>query len=88
MFGELSRYVLNVNENSYLFSNNTYFRYCVAEMYRNNSDPSLGKVPVAVVCFEEISKTNDIETSGILTLISVFFLVATIAVYTYLPQLR
>ncbi|XP_026735178.1 probable G-protein coupled receptor Mth-like 3 [Trichoplusia ni] len=63
-------------------------QYCVAEMYRNNSDPSLGMVPVAVVCFEEISKTNDIETSGILTLISVFFLVATIAVYTYLPQLR
>lgn len=63
-------------------------RYCIAEMYRNKSNISLGNVQVAVVCFEEISRTSDIETSGILSLISVFFLAATIAVYTFLPQLR
>ncbi|KAF9411349.1 hypothetical protein HW555_009849 [Spodoptera exigua] len=63
-------------------------QYCVADMYKNNSEHSLGTVKVAIVCFEKISKTSDIETSGILTLISVFFLVATNAVYTFLPQLR
>ncbi|XP_075982999.1 putative G-protein coupled receptor Mth-like 3 [Anticarsia gemmatalis] len=64
--------------------------YCLGDMYRNNSDPSQGTVPVAIVCFEEGSRSssNDIETSGILTLISVFFLVATTAFYAYLPQLR
>ncbi|KAJ8713999.1 hypothetical protein PYW08_007619 [Mythimna loreyi] len=64
-------------------------QYCLARMYRNNSNQSLGTIPVAIVCFEEISKApSDIETSGILTLVSVFFLILTIAVYTYLPQLR
>ncbi|CAB3249078.1 unnamed protein product [Arctia plantaginis] len=62
--------------------------YCLGNMYNNASDPSQGTVAVAVVCFEQITKTNDIETSGILTLISVFFLVATTGLYAYLPQLR
>lgn len=57
-------------------------------MFNNASDPSQGTVDVAVVCFEQITKTNDIETSGILTLMSVFFLVATTGFYAYLPQLR
>ncbi|XP_047512978.1 G-protein coupled receptor Mth-like [Pieris napi] len=63
-------------------------RYCLSQMYRNQSLPLLGTIPVAVMCYEEIKPSNDIETSGILTLVSVVFLLATSAVYIYLPQLR
>lgn len=56
-------------------------------MYKNSSEPDLGTIPVAVVCFEEI-KNYDIETGGVLTLISVVFLLATFAIYMYLPQMR
>ncbi|CAH0400474.1 unnamed protein product [Chilo suppressalis] len=64
-------------------------QYCVGQMYINNSDKSMGLTNVALVCFEKDKiYTNDLETSGILTLISVVFLLATIAVYTYLPQMR
>ena len=62
--------------------------YCIGKMIRNNTIYKDGLVPVAVVCFDKVPKTNDIETSGILTLVSVVFLIATCAVYTYLPQLR
>lgn len=58
-------------------------------MYKNASDRTLGTIPVAVVCFEEIkSSGNDIETGGVLTLVSVLFLLTTFAVYMYLPQMR
>lgn len=63
-------------------------QYCLGFMYRNISDTAFGLVKVAVVCFEEVPKSDYIETSGILTIISVFFLVATTAFYAYLPQLR
>ncbi|CAK1553907.1 unnamed protein product [Leptosia nina] len=63
--------------------------YCLSEMYKNQSQPQLGTTKVAVVCYEEIkATTNDIETGGILTLVSVVLLLATTAVYIYLPQLR
>lgn len=63
--------------------------YCLGKMYKNASDRSLGTIPVAVVCFEEIkSSGNDIETGGVLTLVSVLFLLTTFAVYMYLPQMR
>ncbi|XP_047537058.1 probable G-protein coupled receptor Mth-like 3 [Vanessa atalanta] len=63
--------------------------YCLGKMYKNTSDPNLGTIPVAVVCFEEIkSRSNNIETGGVLTLISVLFLLATFAVYMYMPQMR
>ncbi|XP_023940357.2 probable G-protein coupled receptor Mth-like 3 [Bicyclus anynana] len=61
--------------------------FCIGQMYRNASDLSLGLIPVAVTCFEEIPKSN-IETGGILTLVSVVFLLLTFAVYMYLPQMR
>lgn len=64
-----------------------FYRYCVGRMYRNSSQPSLGEIPVALVCFQ-VSRNNDVETSGILTLISVVFLLATFGIYSYLPQLR
>lgn len=56
-------------------------------MYRNASDPSQGLTLVAVTCFEKMQK-SDIETGGILTLVSVAFLLATFAIYMYLPQMR
>lgn len=62
-------------------------QFCVGKMNKNISNKNMGLMDVAIVCFEmEIS--NDLETSGILTLISVVFLLATIIVYTYLPQMR
>ncbi|CAH2211011.1 jg12681, partial [Pararge aegeria aegeria] len=61
--------------------------YCLGQMYLNASEPSQGLIPVAVTCFEKIQK-NDIETGGILTLVSVVFLLATFSIYMYLPQLR
>lgn len=58
-------------------------------MYRNASDTSSGFIPAAVVCFEEIKPKNDnVETGGILTFVSVVFLVLTFAVYMYLPRMR
>ncbi|CAK1583626.1 unnamed protein product [Parnassius mnemosyne] len=62
--------------------------YCTGVMDRNASDSSKGQVPVAVVCFEDLGRSYEIETGGILTLISVFFLAVTFAVYMYLPQMR
>ncbi|XP_030024665.1 probable G-protein coupled receptor Mth-like 3 [Manduca sexta] len=62
--------------------------YCAGRMYKNFSHPEMGTIPIAIVCFEEIKKSNDIETSGILTLVSVLFLLATLAVYVFLPKLR
>lgn len=63
-------------------------QYCVATMYVNETVPSLGTLKAAIVCFQDLNKHNDLETSGILTLISVVFLVATFIVYCYLPELR
>ncbi|XP_028166184.1 probable G-protein coupled receptor Mth-like 3 isoform X1 [Ostrinia furnacalis] len=63
-------------------------QYCTSYMIRNASRPELGMMPVALACFQKDTWTNNLETSGILTLVSVFFLVATIAVYSYLPQMR
>ncbi|XP_028036704.1 probable G-protein coupled receptor Mth-like 2 [Bombyx mandarina] len=62
--------------------------YCLGAMYKNGTDSSSGIISIALVCFEPSLKANDIETSGILTLISVVFLLATFAVYTYFPNLR
>ncbi|CAH0728340.1 unnamed protein product, partial [Brenthis ino] len=63
--------------------------YCIGKMYRNANNTSLGTIPVAVVCFEEIKgKSDNLETGGVLTLISVVFLLATFAVYMYLPQMK
>lgn len=64
------------------------YRYCTGHMYRNFTSPEQGLTPIAVVCFQKDTVYNDLETSGILTLVSVFFLIATIAVYSYLPQMR
>lgn len=64
-------------------------QYCIGTMYRDVENHDNGTIPVAVVCFEKIPKTGkDFEVSGILTLISVVFLLATVLVYSYLPQLR
>lgn len=57
-------------------------------MMRNITLPELGRTVVAVACYESDNYNNDIETSGVLTLISVIFLVATVVIYFYLPQLR
>ncbi|XP_049877735.1 probable G-protein coupled receptor Mth-like 2 [Pectinophora gossypiella] len=61
--------------------------YCLSDAPRNFSDPSQGIVPSAMVCFDT-SSTSDMEVTGILTLTSVVFLLATLAVYMYLPQMR
>ncbi|XP_013183985.1 G-protein coupled receptor Mth2 [Amyelois transitella] len=72
----------------YVFVEDTS-QYCVANMSRNVSDPSMGLVRVALVCFEKVSNRDaEFETSGILTIISVFFLLATVVVYGYVPELR
>ncbi|CAH0756383.1 unnamed protein product [Diatraea saccharalis] len=65
-------------------------QYCISQMYRNISNKEMGLMDVALVCFEKdrYQESSDFETSGTLTLISVVFLLATIAVYTYLPQMR
>ncbi|XP_072929921.1 probable G-protein coupled receptor Mth-like 2 [Epargyreus clarus] len=60
-------------------------QYCLGRMYRNLSMQDMTLIDVALVCF---SGTNDVETSGVLTLVSVVFLVATFAIYLYLPQMR
>ncbi|KAM3962511.1 putative G-protein coupled receptor Mth-like 3 [Aphomia sociella] len=62
-------------------------QYCIGRMYADGQENRT--IPVAVVCLEKIPKpSKDFETSGILTIISVVFLLATILVYGYLPQLR
>ncbi|XP_059053293.1 probable G-protein coupled receptor Mth-like 1 isoform X2 [Achroia grisella] len=64
-------------------------QYCIGNMYRDIENHENGTIPVAIVCFEKIPKTNkDYEVSGILTLISVVFLLGTVLVYSYFPQLR
>ncbi|VVD01573.1 probable G-protein coupled receptor Mth-like 3 [Leptidea sinapis] len=86
--------VLNGNKVSTLDSPGYIFvenpeSYCLGKMYRNTSDPSSGTTMSAIVCFDEVKKGDDnIETGGVLTLVSVIFLLATFAVYMYLPQLR
>lgn len=64
------------------------YRYCIGVTARNQSDKALGLESIAIVCFEDLGTQSSIETGGILTLISVFFLAATFAVYMYLPQMR
>ncbi|XP_014372083.2 probable G-protein coupled receptor Mth-like 3 [Papilio machaon] len=71
----------------FIFAENTD-QYCIGTMDRNSSVPSMRNLSVAIVCFERVSQSSNIETGGILTLISVFFLAATFAVYMYLPQMR
>ncbi|XP_041969756.1 probable G-protein coupled receptor Mth-like 3 [Aricia agestis] len=63
--------------------------YCLGDMYRNFSNPSLGTTKVALVCFEKVAReSNDIETGGVMALVSVIFFILTFGVYMYLPQLR
>ncbi|KAI8425072.1 hypothetical protein MSG28_006938, partial [Choristoneura fumiferana] len=64
-------------------------QYCLGQMYRNASEPGRGTIPVAVACFQEFkSEKTPIEVTGFLTLVSVLFLLVTLAVYMYLPQMR
>lgn len=62
-------------------------RYCLSKVYRNNSDPNAGVVVGAVICYEAPSPSQ-MEVTGVLTLISVVFLLLTLGVYLYLPQMR
>ncbi|XP_038206470.1 probable G-protein coupled receptor Mth-like 3 isoform X1 [Zerene cesonia] len=71
----------------YVFSDNPD-SYCLGDMYRNSSMPSLGIMKAAVVCYEKNQSTNDVETGGVLALVSVLFLFATAGIYMYLPQMR
>ncbi|KAJ2953284.1 hypothetical protein O0L34_g869 [Tuta absoluta] len=61
--------------------------YCLVDAARNYSNLDLGYVPSALICFEG-SPTSEMEVTGILTLTSVVFLLLTLAVYMYLPQMR
>ncbi|XP_023940356.2 probable G-protein coupled receptor Mth-like 3 [Bicyclus anynana] len=63
--------------------------FCTGRMYINASEPSQGLIPVAVACFEKWQTKNyKFVTSGILALVSVVFLLFTLAIYMYLPQMR
>ncbi|XP_063387762.1 G-protein coupled receptor Mth2-like [Cydia fagiglandana] len=63
--------------------------YCLGQMYRNASQPGLGTIAAAIACFQEFHKdSRPIEVTGFLTLVSVLFLLATLAVYMYLPEMR
>lgn len=59
-------------------------------MYKDPTNQSLGFLPVAVTCFQSVTdpSNKDMEINAYLTLVSVIFLALTVAVYTYLPQLR
>ncbi|XP_053613819.1 G-protein coupled receptor Mth-like [Plodia interpunctella] len=72
----------------YVFVEDTS-QYCIGNMVKSSNRTPAELTRVALVCFEQVSQSDsDLETSGILTIISVFFLLATVVVYGYIPELR